>query len=1037
MIVWNLSVLTLFFLILDVRARVYYDADTCTPHKTLVDKAFKSAFEMVDRARDAIGSPHSPYSDAEQWDFPDQEITNLAARIFGDGGPLQKDDTSKGLPATLFGRMNIIKNNYDYMAENFKTDNIPLQQDVSSLTPSDILVYCTLDHLNPYVQGYKNDKEGREIEGGVDEKTYDGCAKGTLLGFTKHTTYNYQTLYLCHLNDKKKKIRKTIREMERKWLDQRKLLSDVCTIFGKTGKWEIDYYDLLDSTILHEMTHVIPSATETDPGPEKGEKYWRLTTDDVGKDKGYKWEGVYPLGKERRGYRNADSYAFFGLGTWLLKERQTTVNNEGCVQPLDNYEMGASGQITVGNAWQRPKTKRYMDPFVDLDMKRPFVNVLEVRQFVTSFRSSSFPSLAAPGVPISSGFSWSGGNGTATGPGTASRRSSILLSTGTGFEQTSASGLSSIRNSSDVSTQTLSSENTFSETRPFGVPPAGVSTIIDANHTTSGSVGQTTRANETLQTRTGTPTPSNSIPTISDIPPSSVVSNSTSGVSHITASTAAINGSSTMWDVTSTRASYDDSSATLVTSSTLVISNSSSEASKITSSPFASESSSAITEMSSPTATTNYSEITLGSSSKAWSEAPSAVSSDSTTYTTGPTTGPITSDIPTALPSGFFSQTPTTTPEAGLLLCVDMKSCPTPTWLEGIVYETDLFIPEVTDLSAVPTKKVKKNDDDDDNNAVIFVKIELPDDKCNPLPKPKAGGLLGIVANVANKVVDTVMDAACNMEFPVIKGNMPDWMDLTKFPGLKGYTEPTKDPDDPNEDPDESSSSAQESASSTSSESCSATPIPSCKETALISGTVTKSFTTECTTITACSGSAITSLTQITASPTATGEIFVHPEGSEEFQEEQECYQGIMEKTDISMEDIEKCLGITPTSWSASTSEYPSSTGASSSSASTGSQTPTTNTNTPIPSSIKTSMSSSIPISSSIGTSASNTSPPSPSATSGTEPFLCEPYIGGRDDKQCQCQKQNCSDDCELITMFKGEDGCDDECQGCKPPEGF
>ena len=70
---------------------------------------------------------------------------------------------------------------------------------------------------------------------------------------------------------------------------------------------------------------------------------------------------------------------------------------------------------------------------------------------------------------------------------------------------------------------------------------------------------------------------------------------------------------------------------------------------------------------------------------------------------------------------------------------------------------------------------------------MIFAKIELPKDKCNPLPKPKSGGLLGVVANVANKVVDTVMDAACNMEFPVLDKNLPDWLDLTKFPGLKGY----------------------------------------------------------------------------------------------------------------------------------------------------------------------------------------------------------------------------------------------------------
>ncbi len=96
-----------------------------------------------------------------------------------------------------------------------------------------------------------------------------------------------------------------------------------------------------------------------------------------------------------------------------------------------------------------------------------------------------------------------------------------------------------------------------------------------------------------------------------------------------------------------------------------------------------------------------------------------------------------------------------------------------------------LYIPEIPDLRAVPTKRVKRDKEDPDDKAIIFVKLTLPKDKCDPLPKPKAGGLLGLVADVADKIADTVLDAACNLEFPIIKGNLPDWLDLAKFPASR------------------------------------------------------------------------------------------------------------------------------------------------------------------------------------------------------------------------------------------------------------
>jgi hypothetical protein len=144
---------------------------------------------------------------------------------------------------------------------------------------------------------------------------------------------------------------------------------------------------------------------------------------------------------------------------------------------------------------------------------------------------------------------------------------------------------------------------------------------------------------------------------------------------------------------------------------------------------------------------------------------------------------------------------------------------------------TGLFVPKITDLAAVPTKKVQENDNDDDDTAVIFAMITLPSDKCNPLPKPKADGLLGVVANVANKVIDTVMNAACQMEFPVIEGTYPPWLNFGNFPAFQGYTQPA-DPEDPDDDPDENPSSSSTptstSSNSSSSSSCSAAAITNC-----------------------------------------------------------------------------------------------------------------------------------------------------------------------------------------------------------------
>jgi hypothetical protein len=274
------------------------------------------------------------------------------------------------------------------------------------------------------------------------------------------------------------------------------------------------------------------------------------------------------------------------------------------------------------------------------------------------------------------------------------------------------------------------------------------------------------------------------------------------------------------------------------------------------------------------------------------------------------------------LATSFSQQSPTVTPAAFPLLCPAYPSCakPTPSWLESIFSAPDLYIPKITDLGAVPTVKVKHNHEDQDSMAIVFARLEISKEKCNPLPKPKAGGLLGVVANVANKIVDTVMDAACNMEFPVLDSELPEWLDFTKFPGLKGYSVPpgakpidTANPVDPDEpdDSQEQTASATSKTSSSSSSSCSTKTLTNCQGTNIISGTATLTFATKCSTEAACSGSGITSMADSTMVPSPGPSMIVDPGESEQFLKEQDCFLDFLAnaKGDIDYNALATCFG--------------------------------------------------------------------------------------------------------------------------------
>ncbi len=71
-------------------------------YKGLLNKGFKSAFDLVSTALEAAGKePRSGAPAGSLWSFPDGEARDLAARIFGD---------AKGVSGgTVPQRFNIVK----------------------------------------------------------------------------------------------------------------------------------------------------------------------------------------------------------------------------------------------------------------------------------------------------------------------------------------------------------------------------------------------------------------------------------------------------------------------------------------------------------------------------------------------------------------------------------------------------------------------------------------------------------------------------------------------------------------------------------------------------------------------------------------------------------------------------------------------------------------------------------------------------------------------------------------------------------------
>ncbi|KAI9647647.1 hypothetical protein NHQ30_004032 [Ciborinia camelliae] len=150
-----------------------------------------------------------------------------------------------------------------------------------------------------------------------------------------------------------------------------------------------------------------------------------------------------------------------------------------------------------------------------------------------------------------------------------------------------------------------------------------------------------------------------------------------------------------------------------------------------------------------------------------------------------------------------------------------------------------------------------KNPDSESNDdiKIPFVKVTIPKDACEPLPKVHHGGIFGAVFNFASELVDGTLDDACHLVFPIVKGiklPLPDWLTFDIYPPQESF------PDNPDEDKSSKRSSTSTSSLSSSSSTCRPSAVPRCTNSCAISGTVTHGCTSVCSTITTCSGTATT-----------------------------------------------------------------------------------------------------------------------------------------------------------------------------------
>ncbi|KAF2690701.1 hypothetical protein K458DRAFT_326513 [Lentithecium fluviatile CBS 122367] len=852
----------------------HYDARSCAPHVAMLNRDMTEAFRMIEAAVVAIGQAPQVNAGNALWLFPDTETRDLVGRIFGG---LNVATTITELQS-LEDRYQVIKNTFQYILQNYRNQDAQgnLQSDSPGLPAvdhhvgdTDILLYCDMNRLIP-VPGSKTGEH--YVQGGSPETRWPGdqykaCKEhkwlqmSTIIATTSRPfAPNPVFIQICPPTIIKHTGAPTsIQKMADVYDGSKQTQKNLIRVKGKLPLPRqnlIDFFAMLDLTLVHEMTHAVPKSWPA--------QLQQRTQDgvDIGPGKGYEWRNIRKQPPENS-WKVSDSLAYFALGARMLEQRAYKITNNGYPAEVDNYiwpgiTPNPANMVLVDRTWGGPRAKRDTEEIQNVtDSEQPTLALHHlVPRGTKPVMSPLYPRQIANGSvtwATSGSSGLSGGNTPSVTPiftsggiiGTSAIPPSLTLSSRT-----------FIYNSSKI--------NTSSHTN-------GINT---ATHITNPSASTTLSAGTKL----------------SNTHPASTTINNLTG-----------NNSST--------------SGSLQTASI-------------------------------PGSTTSINSSIAGF-------VPTIASS---------TRGPELSSLLSSFWHPTTTLEPTSTPIAGAF-CVSesLVDCVLPIGyhLEKLVIRKDIEIPEVTDISLFPVLKVKKGNLPE----IPFVKMELPSDKCNPLPKPSAKEFLGVVLNVAQKAVDTVLDAACHISFPVINGDFPKGLDFSWFPHPDSFPPPpivpppnepvnsepttTKDPDPTSSNPSSSTScratavpscdvtniiSANVTQTSITScttttacsgigitevtgitSTCTQTAILSCRGTAFVSGTETTSFTTDCSTISACSGTGITSVTTSTASPNQSGAMIIHLEPEPNWFKKQACVLSLLANASTTIVDtnVWSCYGET------------------------------------------------------------------------------------------------------------------------------
>ncbi|KAL4969561.1 uncharacterized protein BDV14DRAFT_195825 [Aspergillus stella-maris] len=252
------------------------------------------------------------------------------ARLALKGLTADADDNIKELRGWFFRDEDLetVKNTYEYI-QHYGTFGEGATDKALSLT-----IYCDLSRMIEKTEVTKEGKEDKflhDIKNNVIRNrtpAYEGCKDGDTIAYTtsfwkKGTEFMFTQLCPWYLNE--------LGHSQFKNVDG--LLPD------RTGRRRYDpsqaptkehpkadiLASRLDFLLTHELTHALPEGQETD-------------------DPAYEWHPCIALGQSE-GCMNAESYAFFALGAYLIKENECKINRKGEIVNLDGSPKQDRGMV--------------------------------------------------------------------------------------------------------------------------------------------------------------------------------------------------------------------------------------------------------------------------------------------------------------------------------------------------------------------------------------------------------------------------------------------------------------------------------------------------------------------------------------------------------------------------------------------------------------------------------------------------------------------------------------------------------------------